>query len=220
MGPIAGASRVPRLRGGGPVGSGDRGERAVSFGDEIEEAAGLGRLPRDRSPPLAWCGGAAAVQRQGDAEAGEYQGGRVGDGGLGGGDGREVAGCAASPQLLRLGDLAPTYHRDSDGNRLEVIHQIIGLIDNIPSRKRTVRSGVEPDALLTGREYHAGSAVIFALVQTSEDGLGRGNPSNSQRVSKIRETVRVTQQVGKLPDFLLEQLFRRESSRHASNPIP
>src|SRR6266700_3683770 len=42
--------------------------------------------------------------------------------------------CAASPQLLRLGDLPPAYHRDSDGNRLEVRRQIIGLIDNIPSR--------------------------------------------------------------------------------------
>jgi|HubBroStandDraft_4_1064222.scaffolds.fasta_scaffold510752_1 hypothetical protein len=125
------------------------------------------------------------------------------------------------PQLLLwLGDLAPSHHRDSDGNRLKVRRQSIGLINNLPSRKRTVRSCFEPNALLTGREYYTVSALIFALDQTSEDGLGRWRPSSIQCIAKICETVCVTQQVGKLPNFLLEQLFRRVPNCHLRNPIP
>jgi hypothetical protein len=115
------------------------------------------------------------------------------------------------PGLARLRDLAASHHRYSDGNRLKIGRQSIGPIDNLPSCDRTVRGGFEPDTLdtlLTAREYHSVSGVILALNQTGEDGLGCGRPSGSQCIPKIRETVCVTQKIGKLSDFLSKQLFR------------
>ena len=64
-------------------------------GDRVHEDAGADR--GEVEGPGAE--GAAAVQGQGDAEAGEDQGGGVGDGGFQGGDGGQVAGGVGHPVL-------------------------------------------------------------------------------------------------------------------------
>jgi hypothetical protein len=121
---------------------------------------------------------------------------------------------------LGLRDLAPSQHRDTDGNRLEISRQITRLIYSLPPRKRTVLGGFESDAFLTGWDYHTVSALSFALVTASENRLGRENPSKSQRIAKVCETVRVTQQVSELRYFPSEEILRGLHSRHLSNPVP
>src|SRR5258708_374121 len=126
-----------------------------------------------------------------------------GDPGAGGGEdlGADGEALAAEARLrllfgmvrLRgLRDLAASHHIYSDGNRLKVGPQSIGIIDNLPPCDRTVRGDLEPDALLASRKYHSVSALILALDQTSQDGLGCGQPSGRQCLPQIREAVRIT----------------------------